>query len=100
MNLEISIPHRLDVPTAAVRLREVAARHDVELDEAPGETSGTLAKKIPLLGAVLARYELRVEEVHIVVTKAPSFLSSERVRSLLEGELGPALRAQPGDAEA
>jgi hypothetical protein len=84
--IRVEVAHRLEPLEVERRLRALAERHDVALTvTAPGR-AGALAKQLPLLGAVEARYEILPAAPAIEVSRAPALLSS-RLQGLLQGEL-------------
>ena len=88
---QIEVAHRLEAGEVERRLMALAARHEVALCvEAPGR-SGGLAKQVPFLGAIEARYEIRPGALAVEITRAPAALAA-RLGGLLAGELEQALR--------
>lgn len=87
---QIEVAHRLEAGEVERRLSALAARHEVALRvDAPGR-SGGLAKQVPFLGAVEARYEIRPGALAVEITRAPAALV-ERLSGLLESELARVL---------
>jgi hypothetical protein len=87
----LEVVHRLEAGEVERRLTALAARHEVTLRvDTPGR-SGELAKQLPFLGAVEARYEIRPGALAVEITRAPAALAA-RLGGLLAGELERALR--------
>ena len=86
----VRIVHKLSREDARRRLEALAQREGIELDLDPGGFSGTVQKKVPLVGK--ARAGFVIEEVVLVVRvlEAPKFLSEATLRRTLEDELGRA----------
>ena len=86
--MEIRVSHGLSPEEAAARVQAAAARYDLAVEEAPGDSgaAGVLVKETPL-GSVRARWEIVASEIVVVVEERPAFLPEGTVRRALEGGL-------------
>ena len=86
----IEIAHGLDGEVVERRLRALADKHDIVMTVTTSGQSGQLTRKVPFLGNVEARYEIRTAAVVVEVLKAPGALQKTLERMLVQ-ELGQAL---------
>jgi len=89
--MDIHIGHDLEPGEVQRRLERLAGDHGIVLSPAPDGLSGELQKKVMLVGAVRARYQIATAHLQLEVTKRPAGLPEGTLRRLLEDELARAL---------
>jgi len=88
--IRIEIAHELERAAVEQRMRALAERHDIAMSVTAVGESGLLTRKVPFLGSVEARYEIRLDALVVEVLKAPGSLQNTLQRMLAD-ELGKAL---------
>jgi hypothetical protein len=88
--IRVEVAHRLEPAEVERRLRALAERHQIALRVVEPGRTGELAKPLPFLGNVEARYEIDPTSLAVEISRAPAVLSA-RLSGLVESELARAL---------